>query len=436
MKYAQCSAILALGFRVLCLCLFLAALASGYEWEDYDYYQMLGIEPRDVAAVDEKAIKQAYRREAKTWHPDKQQNSTVSKEEATERFRRISEAYQVLSDPEQRSMYDSYVRQQQHHPQQPSASTTDTSTDNDAKGLFSWQAFRDPLKVFEEFFFAQDDAEYDDWLDHSHTGTADPFAESYASQEKFYYYDARFGQVLRVTERDYDPQTGSHKILYQDFVEDWDPYRGTWGWYPLQSEPYLIRPQAVMDQGQTLVPPAVLQSGHFVAGIFDDCRFQIRRGTTVIWQAIEMTDDYRMFGHYQNEQCYLALRGSQIAVEYNGRIIWISPQASAETDWSQSRQRRHRPRFEARLDADGSLTVYQKRQRGVAPTSKLERWRAILWKDPNCCYSTNPAGCNRLGRLLVRVLTLDRRLEKILKRLGRLLNSLLDWLENDEEDSF
>jgi DnaJ-class molecular chaperone len=60
-----------------------------------DYYKTLGVE----RSADDKAIKTAYRRLARKHHPD------VNKGNA-ERFKEISEAYTVLSDPEKRKRYD------------------------------------------------------------------------------------------------------------------------------------------------------------------------------------------------------------------------------------------------------------------------------------------------------------------------------------------
>ncbi|NJD28099.1 MAG: molecular chaperone DnaJ [Chloroflexi bacterium] len=62
-----------------------------------DYYEVLGVE-RGASDAD---IKKAFRRLAQQWHPDVNQD-----EAASQRFKEISEAYQVLSDPERRQRYD------------------------------------------------------------------------------------------------------------------------------------------------------------------------------------------------------------------------------------------------------------------------------------------------------------------------------------------
>jgi len=64
-----------------------------------DYYEVLGV-PRDAS---EDVIRKAYKKLAIKWHPDKH---TDDKKEAEEKFKEISEAYSVLSDPKKKREYD------------------------------------------------------------------------------------------------------------------------------------------------------------------------------------------------------------------------------------------------------------------------------------------------------------------------------------------
>jgi curved DNA-binding protein len=64
-----------------------------------DYYKTLGVEKK----ADQEAIKKAYRKLALKYHPDRNPDNR----EAEEKFKKISEAYAVLSDPEKRKQYDS-----------------------------------------------------------------------------------------------------------------------------------------------------------------------------------------------------------------------------------------------------------------------------------------------------------------------------------------
>lgn len=66
-----------------------------------DYYEVLGVSRN--ATLEQ--IKSAYRRLAKEYHPDR---NPENRKEAEEKFKELSEAYEVLADPEKRRMYDAY----------------------------------------------------------------------------------------------------------------------------------------------------------------------------------------------------------------------------------------------------------------------------------------------------------------------------------------
>jgi molecular chaperone DnaJ len=68
-----------------------------------DYYQLLSVSRN----ADTEEIKKAYRQLALKYHPDRNQGS----KEAEERFKEVTEAYEVLRDSEKRAMYDRFGKQ-------------------------------------------------------------------------------------------------------------------------------------------------------------------------------------------------------------------------------------------------------------------------------------------------------------------------------------
>ena len=69
-----------------------------------DYYIILGVSK----SSNSDQIKKAYRKLAIKWHPDKNPNNLA---EAERKFKEIAEAYEVLSDPKKKSIYDQYGKE-------------------------------------------------------------------------------------------------------------------------------------------------------------------------------------------------------------------------------------------------------------------------------------------------------------------------------------
>ena len=103
-----------------------------------DYYKILEI---DKNATPE-AIKKAYRKLARKFHPDLNPND----KEAHKKFQQINEANEVLSDPDKRKKYDQYGKDWQHaehfeqqrksRPRQEGRTTQDFSGDGDFSSFF------------------------------------------------------------------------------------------------------------------------------------------------------------------------------------------------------------------------------------------------------------------------------------------------------------
>lgn len=121
-----------------------------------DYYEVLGVSKN----ASDQEIKTAYRRQALKWHPDRNKSP-----EATEKFKQINKAFEVLSDPQKRQLYDQYGEAAfeksgfggagagggQYYQQGPFRVYTNFGGGNPFEG-FDFEGFSDPFEIFEQFF--------------------------------------------------------------------------------------------------------------------------------------------------------------------------------------------------------------------------------------------------------------------------------------------
>lgn len=131
-----------------------------------NYYEILGVDKK--ASPEE--LKKAYRKLALEWHPDRHREN---KKAAEERFKKINEAYEVLSNPEKRAAYDQFG-QAAFEPGGPPAggpfgadfaqgktyrygpfTYTYYTSGGEGGGIpfeFDFGGFSDPFAIFEQFF--------------------------------------------------------------------------------------------------------------------------------------------------------------------------------------------------------------------------------------------------------------------------------------------
>lgn len=126
-----------------------------------DYYDILGVSKN----ASKEEIKKAYRKLALEHHPDRNKSS-----DATEKFKEINEAYEVLSDPKKKQTYDQFGHaafgpgtgpggfggfpggQTRTYKQGPFTYTYTTYGGGGPGVRFDFGGFSDPFEIFEQFF--------------------------------------------------------------------------------------------------------------------------------------------------------------------------------------------------------------------------------------------------------------------------------------------
>ncbi|CAF2040641.1 unnamed protein product [Brassica napus] len=114
-----------------------------------DYYNVLNVPP----SASEDDLKKSYRRLAMKWHPDK---NPSSKKEAEAKFKQISEAYDVLSDPQRRQIYDQYGEDGLKSSDVPTPPTqTQRSYSSSTTTTLGFGITRETLKIYSTSFSAR-----------------------------------------------------------------------------------------------------------------------------------------------------------------------------------------------------------------------------------------------------------------------------------------
>lgn len=174
-----------------------------------DYYDILGVS-KDAS---DQQIKQAYRRLALEWHPDRNDSR-----QANDKFKEINEAYEVLSNQEKRAAYDQFGHAtfapgggfagqgpfSQTYQKGPFTYTYTSYGGSPFEGVqFDFGGFSDPFEIFEQFF-----------------GGASPFSTRSGIRVPRYGLTLTFMEAVQGCEKEINHQGRKIKIKIPAGVDD------------------------------------------------------------------------------------------------------------------------------------------------------------------------------------------------------------------------
>ncbi len=169
--------------------------------ERTDYYQVLGIGKN----ASDSEIKLAYKRLARQYHPDVYKGA-----DANEKFKQINQAYEVLSDPKKRQLYDQYGHAAFARGAGPAGadvgpfgqSYTYYGPTGGVNVDFDFGGFSDPFEIFEQFF-----------------GSASPFGQAFR-RTPTYRMRVSFEDAVRGVEKEVEVGGKRTKIKIPAGVDD------------------------------------------------------------------------------------------------------------------------------------------------------------------------------------------------------------------------